>query len=328
MTRQKLDHGISVALLRPFAELLGRLDVEPARFLATLGVDGEMTPDTYIAADRVDACLAEIAANRGDPAFALTLARTAAVRPLGLFGHMVWTSGTVRDAITRAARFYAMVTRRTTLTLEEVDGVATLYQQPAVAGVPRGRILTEFPFASFAMRAREATNQQLALRAVRFTHAGESTPAYREVFGVDVAFGAPRDELVLDVAQLDLRLASADPITSAVLEEKVARLADAPVGRSPFVDSVRRAAAQIEGTVTLVAIAKRLGLSERTLRRRLESEGQTLRAVVDDVRRERADAMLAAGTPVKEIAFVLGFSEPSAFSRAYKRWTGTSPQGK
>ncbi|MDQ3371004.1 MAG: AraC family transcriptional regulator [Myxococcota bacterium] len=322
-------HGISVALLRPFAELLGRLDVEPAAFLSKLGVDDDMTPETYIAADLVDTCLAEIAAKRNDPAFALTLARTSAVRPLGLFGHMVWTSGTVRDAVTRAARFYAMVTRRTTLTLEEPgDGIATLSQQPAVPGAARGRILTEFPFASFALRAREATSGRLALRAARFTHAGVSTPAYRDVFGVDVAFGAPRDELELDTAQLDLRLASADPITSAVLEEKVARLASTQAGRSPFIDQVRRAAAQIEGTVTLAAIAKRVGLSERTLRRRLEQEGQTLRAIVDDVRRERADALLAAGSSVKETAFALGFSEPSAFSRAYKRWTGTSPRDK
>ena len=315
-----------MALLRPFAELLGRLDVDAEDFLGALGVEAEMSPETYVDADRVDASLAAIAANRRDPAFALTLARTAAIRPLGLFGHMVWTSGTVRDAVTRAARFYAMVTRRTTLTLEEGAGVAILYQQPAVKGALRGRILTEYPFASFAMRAREATANQLALRAVRFTHDGESTPAYREVFGVPVTFRAKRDEIELDAAALDLRLASADPITSAVLEQTVARLASTPAGRSPFVDRVRRAAAELEGPVTLVAIAKRLATSERTLRRQLEREGLTLRALADDVRRERADAMLAAGSSVKEIAFALGFSEPSAFSRAYKRWTGTSPR--
>jgi AraC-like DNA-binding protein len=163
---------------------------------------------------------------------------------------------------------------------------------------------------------------------VRFTHAGTPLPIYREVFGVDVTFGARRDEIELDAAQLDLRLASADPITSAVLEERVAQLAQAPAGRSPFVDQVRRAVAQIDGTVTLAALGKRLGISERTLRRRLEQEGQTLRALVDDVRRERADALLAAGSSVKETAFALGFSEPSAFSRAYKRWTGTSPRDK
>jgi AraC-like DNA-binding protein len=316
--------GVSVALLRPLAELLGRLDVDAAEFLASLGVAADMPPDAYIAADRVDACLAEIAARRRDPAFALTLARTAVVRPLGLFGHMVWTSGTVRDALSRAVQFYSMITRRSTLTLDEANGIATVRQRPAVPGMPRGRILTEFPFASFALRAREATGGALALRAVRFTHAGESTQAYRDVFGVRVTFGARCDELELAVSQLELPLASADPITSAVLEQGVARLAASP--GSAFVDRVRRAIGDVQGAVTLLAIAERLATSERTLRRRLEAEGHTLRELADDVRRERADAMLAGGATVKEIAFALGFSEPSAFSRAYKRWTGRAPR--
>ena len=95
------------------------------------------------------------------------------------------------------------------------------------------------------------------------------------------------------------------------------------VERDPFIDRVRRAAAEnFEGATSLAVIAKRLGISARTLRRHLEQHGNTLRGVVDDIRRERADQLLAAGMSVKEIAYALGFSEPSAFSRAYKRWTG------
>ena len=141
-----------------------------------------------------------------------------------------------------------------------------------------------------------------------------------------VSFGARGDELELASSMLDLKLASADPITSAVLEQSVAKLAASPAGeREAFVDRVRRAAGELRVAVTLVAIAEQLAVSERTLRRRLESEGLTLRELADDVRRERADAMLASGSSVKETAFALGFSEPSAFSRAYKRWTGTRP---
>lgn len=319
---------VSVALLRPLSELLGRLDVDGAAFLAALGVDAETPPETYVAAERVDVQLEALAAARGDPAFALTLAQTAAVRPLGLFGHMVWTSGTVRDAVTRAVRFYAMISRRSTLAFDETGPVARLRNVPAIANTPRGRILTEFPLASFSLRAREVTGGKLALRAVRFRHAGEAPMRYREVFGVPVEFGAAVDELELDVAHLALPLASADPITSAVLEEKIAQLAAAPSVRSPFVERVRRAAGELDGPVTLAAIATQLATSERTLRRQLEREGTSLRALADDARRERADAMLAAGSSVKEVAFALGFSEPSAFSRAYKRWTGASPRTK
>ncbi|MCW5803036.1 MAG: helix-turn-helix transcriptional regulator [Deltaproteobacteria bacterium] len=92
----------------------------------------------------------------------------------------------------------------------------------------------------------------------------------------------------------------------------------------PPVDRVRRALGQ--GAASLPDVARRIGTSSRTLRRHLEREGLTLRGLVDDVRRARADELLAAGTAVKEVAFALGFSEPSAFSRAYKRWTGRAPR--
>jgi AraC-like DNA-binding protein len=319
--------GISVALLRPLAELLGRLEVDAAAFLASLGVDDGMAPNTYVDAAAVDSALDAIAARRADPAFALTLARGAMARPLGLFGHMVWLSGTVRDALTRAAKFYSMVTKRTVLALVEDGELATVRMTSVARTLRRGRILTEFPFASLALRGREATGGKFKPKAVRFSHGGEATPAYAEVFGVTVEFGARTDELELPTAQLDLHLASSDPITAETLEARIAQLTAGGTGRSPFVERVRRTlAARLDAELTPTAIAKALGISARTLRRHLEQEGLTLRAALDDVRRERADELLASGTPIKEVAFALGFSEPSAFSRAYKRWTGVAPK--
>jgi AraC-like DNA-binding protein len=318
-------HGISVATLRPLADMLRQLDVDPATFLAEVGVDAAMPPNTYVAAAGVDRALDEIAARRGDTAFAITLARTAAVRPLGLFGHMVWLSGSVRDALARAVKFWAIVSRRSTLSFAERDGVAIVRQHPTVPGEPRGRILVEFPFASLAIRAREATRGEFALRAVRFAHAGQASAAYTDMFRAPVTFGADYDELEIASSQLDLRMATSDPITSEVLEARVAQLID--TRRDPFIERVRRAAEQdFEGASSPTVVAKRMGISARTLRRHLEQQGQTLRGVVDGVRRERADQLLDAGMSVKEIAFALGFSEPSAFSRAYKRWTGRAPR--
>lgn len=281
-----------------------------------------MSPDTYVPAARVDRLLAEIAARRNDPTFSLTLARAAVVRNLGLFGHMVWMSGTVRDALLRAVRFFAVVTRRTTLSLDEADGVATL-RQHAVG--ERGAILTEFPFVSLALRARHGTDGRFRLRAVRFRHPSDHTEAYREAFGCAVAFGARCDELEVESAMLDLSLASADPITSAVLEARARELTGGPP-RSAFVERARQATlAVLADDPSLESVAKRLGTSARTLRRHLAEEGTTLRAILDDVRRTRADELLAQGLAVKAVASELGFSEASAFSRAYKRWTGRAP---
>ena len=312
--------GISVALLRPLAELLNQLDLDGPRFLQDLGVDDQMAPNTYVSAAEVDRLLAAIGDARRDPAFSLTLAKLASARPLGLFGHLIWLSGTVRDALERAVKFYVVVTRRTTLVMEERGGIATIRQVPASPAIPRGRILTEFPFASLALRARAATGGRFALHAVRFAHAGGATATYADVFGVDVEFGAKQDAIEIAVDKLALPLLGSDPITSAAIETKIAQLLSAaPADR--FLDRVRRAA----GDGSPAAIAKTLGVSERTLRRQLAQYGTNLRELTDDAQRARAEALLATGKTVKEVAFELGFSEPSAFSRAYKRWTGRAP---
>ena len=74
-------------------------------------------------------------------------------------------------------------------------------------------------------------------------------------------------------------------------------------------------------------VARRLGISERSLRRQLAAEGDSFRALVDEVRRVKAESLLKeSDTPIGEIALLLGFSDTSAFSRAFRRWCGISPQ--
>ena len=99
---------------------------------------------------------------------------------------------------------------------------------------------------------------------------------------------------------------------------------------TPLRDSVER---QIEpllatGEVRAGAVARALGLSRQTLYRRLKSEGATFEEILEALRRRLALRMIRdEGLPVKEAAWRLGFSDPAAFSRAYKRWTGASPRG-
>ena len=326
-------NGISVALLRPLADLLTRLDADAVAFLQTVEVTEDLPPTYYCDARVVDAALAALATKRRDPAFALTLAHADLARPLGLFGHLVWLSGSVRDALQRAAKFYALVSQRSVVTLDESrDGVATLTQAQRSEALVRGHILTEFAFASMAMRARAATNQAFTLRAVRFTHPGRTTHAYRQAFGVTVQFGASQNQLEMATSQLDLRLNSADAITSAALEAQASQLTQSlheTASNGGFLDAARCAINSIMrsqgGVPTPANIAKQLGMSPRTLRRQLEQHGTSLRAQTAQVNCAQANALLDRGVAVKEVAFALGFSEPSAFSRAYKRWTGQAP---
>jgi len=326
----RVSHGNSVILLRPLAAVLARLGVDGERFLADVGVDADTPADAYVANEKVDRALETLAAGRGDETFGLTIAREAVARPpLGLFGHLVWLSGTLRDALVRAARFYSLVTRRATLELAVSDGVAT-FTQRLLTGARRGNILTEYMFASLVLRARTAVGDPFRVRAMRFAHGVRSAAPYEALFEADVTFdagGSGADELRLDASLLDLPLSSADPFTAAAIEAQVTLLRALDPEPDPRADPVR-SAVKMElrsGRPSLASVARRLGLGGRALRRQLEEDGLSLRAIVASVRRDRASELLTDGASVKQVAFELGFSEPSAFSRAYKRWTGRPP---
>ena len=102
--------------------------------------------------------------------------------------------------------------------------------------------------------------------------------------------------------------------------------------RPPASSFRRRVEAELEprlaeGEIGIAPVARALGCSRQTLYRRLKAEGLTFGQVLDDLRRRRSLALVRdAARPVKEIAWRLGFSDPAAFSRAFKRWTGKSPQ--
>jgi AraC-like DNA-binding protein len=327
-------HGNSVVLLRPLASVLGRLGVDGDRFLADVGVDEHTTPDTYVPNVRVDRSLEVIAAQRHDDAFGLTIAREAVARPpLGLFGNLMWLSGTLRDALARAARFYSLVTQRATLSLDEGEGgrVAILTQR-LLAGATRGDILTDYLFAVLVLRGRAVVGQAFQVRAMRFAHAARNVAPYEELFQSRVTFedgcGTGIDALTLDAAPLDLPLASSDPFTAAAIEAEVSQRVRG-AAPAPLVHHLRSAVrAELgAGRPSVASIARRLGLGRRALRRRLEDERLSLREIVASVQQDRASELLADGASIKEVAFELGFSEPSAFSRAYKRWTGRPPSG-
>ena len=329
------SHGNSVLLLRPLAMVLRRMGVDGDRFLAGLGIDVDTPPDAYLPNAKVDRALEAIAARRGDEAFGLTMAREAAARsPLGLFGHLVWLSGTLREALTRAVRFYSLVTQRATLSLEVEGHRVARFSQRRVAGAERGTILSDYAFASLVLRARAAAGARFAVRTMRFAHPAPSPAPYEALFETAVTFdggdaGQARvDELTMDACMLDLPLSGADSLTAEAIEARADQIR-ARMGAAPGPLALRvKAAVQAElrsGRPLLGSVAARLGMGGRSLRRRLGEQKLSLRAIVDSARRECATELLASGVSVKEVAFQLGFSDPSAFSRAYKRWTGWPP---
>jgi AraC-like DNA-binding protein len=190
--------------------------------------------------------------------------------------------------------------------------------------------LSESAFAQLVCgRRRAAPESTPALRSVRFTHADPGYAAeYERIFQAPVMFGADRNAIEIAPAA-DPQIATRLPrYVFGVLSERAdALLADLQASKSlkSRVESLLMARLHT-GEASMDEVAAELGQSRQTLFRRLKAEGATFEKVLDDLRRRMAlDYLSARKVSVNETAYLVGFSDPAAFSRAFKRWTGMSP---
>jgi AraC-like DNA-binding protein len=150
--------------------------------------------------------------------------------------------------------------------------------------------------------------------------------AFRRVLDARMRFGAERNAIVFPATWLEHRLQRADPGLHRILEEKLDSL-DAVHG-TDFVARVRGVVrAQLLATdAGAAAVAERLALSRRTLHRRLEAGGTTYERLLDETRFAIARQLLAKSkSPLLEVGVALGYANPGAFTRAFRRWTGMTP---
>lgn len=267
----------------------------------------------------------------GDPCFGLHAA--ALIRPgaFDVLDFAVRTAPTLLEALQRLARYNRLAHDAASFRIVDEGDCIRVEHAFARGGPQPGRQASEFTLASLPVVAAQMNGgAPVGVLGVAFTHAAPADLApYRTVFGVVPQFGAEVAALRWDAAQLRRPLPDADPglsrIVTAHAEQLLATLAPPEPGLSA---QVRHLVAQglAEGPPPLRQVAQRLHLSERSLQRRLEAEGHRFADLVDEVRRELAqryvaDPRLALG----EVAYLLGFAEPSPFHRAFKRWTGQTP---
>ncbi len=238
------------------------------------------------------------------------------------------TADTVGDALRRLVRYIVLLSDSLEYALlDEPGGGATLtLSRPA----PRrgARLANECAFAAVTTMLSEAAGRRVVPRAVTFSHPRPaSITEAHSYFGCPVTFDAPRNALELEAATLAIRGRLADQGLSSFL---IAHLEDlrSREGERSLVDAVHATITDLlpDGPPTRAVIARRLGMSERTLHRRLAEQGETYQSLTARARREGAEALLADSRhSLAEVAFLTGFSDQSAFQRAFKGWTGQTP---
>lgn len=266
-----------------------------------------------------------------DPAAGLHAGYHAPAGAAHLVGFVLVNSRTLRDALTLFQRYASLVVDGAEWQLVEDGEEARFgFVQPELQP-GASRFATELLLGYVASRLNahffgaDARIRMLRLTGPRPADAGE----VQEFMGMPLAWGAARNELVFDQKALDVGQRHSDPWVCQMMCEKAERL----LGERQSEDRLRlRVKDSFKYNIQLgrpdnEAVASTLGLSSRTLRRRLAELGCTFSDLVDEARQELAcDALQRPQCSIKEVAYALGFAEPSAFHRAFKRWMGVTPR--
>lgn len=320
-------HVEALRVLLGTAEVLGmpRTRVVEAFDLGTYALDDL---DTRVPVELATRLWIELPVALDAPDFGLVAAQTAHAMPLSLGGRLVAASPTLGEGLARLRRFERVMHDVETTSLE-VHGDATHIVFDTRGGVPVPRHAMEFAWAYFVLLSRRVTASDVTPRLVTFAHPRPPGDArHRAIFGAPPVFGDATSRLVYATADLARPLTSADPGLVELLEHHASRQLARLPPREPFVAEVHRAVvrALARGDAALEHVAAELGLAPRTLQRRLREHGVRYAAVLDQVRCAIALERIAAlDASLAETAFALGFSDQSAFHRAFVRWTGTSP---
>jgi AraC-like DNA-binding protein len=267
----------------------------------------------------------------GDPALALHFGEACDLADVSIIGLIGQASETMDEALTQINRFHRLAADfqgelAEPLVVVREDGQLRLVDNRRLPGFPE---FTEAFFARMVSSARRGIDIPLA-KAVYFTHA---EPAYRgeydRIFRAPIVFGSAKNALALDDFWLTFRNPHAQRYAFGVFSERaealLKKLEDARTVRGR-VESLLMPILHT-GEAGMEAIAVKMGLSPKTLFRKLKDEGVTFERVLDELRHRMALEYLdSRKVSVNETAYLVGFSDPASFSRAFKRWTGTSPR--
>ena len=266
----------------------------------------------------------------GDDLFGLHLGQRASdAGALPILGYVVQTSPTLGEGIARALRFQRIVQTLNPADLHVTGSVARLVVQVRARHVEPLRHAIDFALAFVVSFASRLTGARVAPLRARFAYATPSRlDEHRRLFGDDLRFDTSPTELAFDPAVLARPVLSADVQLRALVERHAEELlAKIPAGESL---SARTRAVLVEGLrsgrTTVDDVARGLHMSARTLQRRLQAEGASHAALLDEVRRDLGLRYVGdASLSLSEVAFLLGFADQTTFHRAFVRWTREAP---
>ena len=322
--------NIPAFLIRSLAATLSDMGFDPGRLLAGLGVTMDDLADP--------ACRVSFRQGREVILRAMRMAKGRAlgletgfrekITSVGIVGYAMLTAPDVGEAVRLGLEL-----QKDTGSMLEFD-MRSSDRGVAVTATSRFNdpdiyvFLIEEAFASFMGIGLALAGEEFKPLRVEFTYpAPPHADEYARVFGSDIRFGAIENAFVFDPVLSARPLATADPFGHRQLLEFLAFNRARSREAAEVIESVERVLRpRLGGHQAIAKVARELGMSERTLRRRLAESGVSFQGVLDGLKKNRALELLAnPQMSVEQIAFAVGFTDPHNFRRAFRRWTGSTP---
>lgn len=321
---------ISSLHLRAQLAALERLghDGEALLACAQLSRSALLDPDARFAESAHVAMLRAAQGARPLPNLALQLALHVPIGAYEVVDYLVTSSDTAGEGLHQLARYFRLISDRLQFAVSEQDGGFRL-GITARDGGPAPRFGAEYSVALTLLNLTRATDARFSAVHASFAHALDDAAAFTHSLGCEVRTNQSWSGFFATRQAWSLPMPRRDPTLRRVLEHHARDLEDQLPHEAALESDVRRAVAALlpSGEVRISAVARRLGLTPRTLQRRLADRGQAFQALAEEVLRTLAERYLQdPRLSIGEVAYLLGYSEPSAFHRAFRRWSGETPQ--
>lgn len=292
-------------------------------------VDMALRFPTTITPAALNSILNEAASLTGDSNFGLRMVELVHTSDLGLYGYLMTSAPTVREALEVACRYYPTFYRGATIELSTVHGTASLIYRPKDAGELPNRHDNEWTLGYFVNLIRRGASADWTPTRTTFTHpAPEDLAELNHVFGANIRFDHAIASIEFPVDVLSYSINKADPDLLRVLLRHADRLLSEIHDNETLAGKVKLLILENlgSGKSDEVRIARAFNVSVSTLKRRLNQDGCNYRKLRDDVVEEVSKMALSESqAPISEIASRVGYSELSAFDRGFVRIVGMSP---
>jgi AraC-like DNA-binding protein len=323
--------SVSVTVLSQMFAYLTFLKVDIDEFLRSLGVDppAVKAPDARIPIETYLLIQEGAAEFTHDPYFGLHMGEFAEAGSWSIIGYLMMNCRTLGEAFEKSGRYSRIIGNLIEASPHfRFNKVKFVFSTPPHAP-EMSRHCFEAVFSGSVRMMRNLTGVKLNPVEIRFIYpAPESTTEYERIFCCPVFFEQKENSFTVDTSIGNIPILQANPVLLAQFEN-YAREFMAEIDRK---DQNTRVVTELilshmdDEKLSIGRIAKEMSLSVRTLQSRLEEEGRVFSVLLQDIREGLAKKYLRENYSVEEITYLLGFSEPSVFRKAFKKWSGLTPR--